>query len=84
MRTTLATQAHTKESAADDDEILKAARTLAIATGGARFEDDTLVAEKVTQTPKKQGTPRANTSHKDCDHETTPKARAACRKARQV
>lgn len=54
---------------------------------GASFEAPVKDAEEGVQAPKKEavaGTKRATGSHKDCDHESTPKARAACRKARQA
>lgn len=52
---------------------------------GASLDAPAKVAEEGTQAPKKEAAPRAaraNGSHKDCTHESTPKARAACRKAR--
>lgn len=40
--------------------------------------NDEKVAQEGTQGPARRG------SHADCDHEATPKARAACRKARKA
>ena len=40
--------------------------------------------QRIVRNAKKASEGKGRTSHADCDHESTPKARAACRKARNA